>query len=304
MKRKKGLLKKIFLILLLVLLLFGCAAPQIPMHTPVGELSQVDQNHGIVIGSVLIKGPKTILGTRPSFELVAKDVSEIENQYGKKYLLETTWLEEKIFVIKMPAGDYCFTEHRFAGSLSSHATYAYIDQRFTVQPGKTVYIGHLAIEYYGRHLLRGDLMDYSFIVTDRREHTLAAAEKSHGRSVHNAVTDLMGKLIVPKTFTKIRYRPKEKKSLLAWTHTGGLTIGKQAIEYSAKGKELRILYSSVTDVKYGKLGWDTYNEWVIVTFQVEGSEKIAAFLEKTRTREMYRTFLKAYADSAASKRGK
>ena len=293
MKRKRNLLKNIFLILPFVLLLFGCAAPQIPMHTPVAELSQVDQNHGIVIGSFLIKGPKTIFRTRPRSWLIAKHVSEIMDPYAKEYLLETPWLEEKIFVTKMPAGDYRFTEHRYGESS------AYIDQRFAVQPGKTVYIGHLAMEYYGRHLLAGG-MNYSFIVMDRREQTLAAAEKSHGSLVRNAVTNLMGKIIVPQTFVKTPYRPEKKKTLLAWTHTGVLTIGKEAIDYRAKGKELHIPYSTVLAVRLGKLGMDFHNKWAIVKFQVEGSEKVAAFLKKTRTKEMYRTLVKAYADYAAS----
>jgi hypothetical protein len=92
MKRNRRLPKKSFLILPFVLILFGCAAVEvpilgglaakIPMHTPVGELSQVDQNHGIIFGSVLIKGPKTIFRTHPRSWLIAKHDSEIRDPYA------------------------------------------------------------------------------------------------------------------------------------------------------------------------------------------------------------------------------
>jgi hypothetical protein len=92
--------------------------------------------------------------------------------------------------------------------------------------------------------------------------------------------------------------------LLAYSHTGALTVGKEAIEFRAKGKELHIPYSSVLDVRWGKFGMDWHNKWAIVKFQAEGSEKVAGFAERTRTREMYRTLMKAYTEYAASEGGK
>jgi len=309
MKRNRRLPKKSFLILPFVLLLFGCAVTKIPMHTPVGELSQVDQNHGIIFGSVLIKGPKTIFGTRPRSWLIAKLDSEIRDPFAKEYSLEIAWGEEKIFVIKMPAGDYIFTEHRCGNS------HAHINQRFTVQPGKTVYIGHLAMDYYGRHLISH--MKYKFIVMDEREETLASAEKTYGNLLREPVTALMGTEVLlaiielPRTFEKIWYRPGKKSTSIyskAYTHKGKVTITKDAFEFSCKDKQLTIPYSSLLSVRWGELEDYKYYEWAILKFDAGEGEKRAAFAKfewgggSGDARKLYKILEKAFADYKASER--
>ena len=81
-----------------------------------------------------------------------------------------------------------------------------------------------------------------------------------------------------QTFETIWYRPKNRGfSLRAFTDTGTLTIGKDALEFTSKKKQLTVPYSSVLEVRWERVGLDTYNMWAVVEFDAEGSEGFAAF---------------------------
>ena len=193
MKRKLKLFINILCILSFVSLLFGCAIPKIPMETPVKELSQIDQDNGVVVGSILIrgKGKKDTFGRKQSWIL---DVKGYKNTKSKAYSIEVFGEEEKVFVTEMPAGEYYFRKLRFGTARST------LNQGFTVQRGKTVYLGRLLIEYHGPGL------GFSLKVENAKEKTLAAAEKTYGSLVRNAVIDLMGKITIPRTFKDVWYR--------------------------------------------------------------------------------------------------
>jgi hypothetical protein len=185
MKRRLNILAKIFHILPLILLLFGCSTPKIAMQTPVKELSQIDQDHGVVVGSILVSGPKLIYGATPRWTLNASDS---KNPKSKVYSIEGVFGEEQIFVTKMPIGKHYFNKFTvyLPGVFYDHAD---LDERFTVHRGKTVYIGRLAITFSGRHYIRG--AKFSLSVEDAKKQTLASAEKKYGDLVPNAVTELM-----------------------------------------------------------------------------------------------------------------
>lgn len=160
--------------------MFGCATP---MQMPVEDLSQIGRNEGIVVGSVLIKGGRDILG-RKDYTL---EVGGME-PHLKNFAIDVKRNgEEAVFVTKMLAGEYRFAQLIMTG----FSTYDpdLLDVPFTVHPGKTVYIGRLVITF------SGDVTDSVFLirVDDAREETLASVEKTHGNLVRNAVTDLMGK---------------------------------------------------------------------------------------------------------------
>ena len=163
------------------------------METPVKELSQIDQDNGVVVGSILIRGrgKKHIFGRKQRWVL---DVKGYKNPKSKAYSIEVFGEEEKVFVTEMPAGEYYFRKLRFG---NAHAA---LNQGFTVHRGKTVYLGRLLIEYHERGL------GFSLKIENAKEKTLAAAEKTYGSLVRNAVTDLMVKITIPRTFEDVWYR--------------------------------------------------------------------------------------------------
>jgi hypothetical protein len=265
------------------------------MDVPVQNLSQVDHNEGIIVGSVVVSGPKPLFGTRPRSWLIVKNANEIWNPSGEEYSLETVWEEEKIFVTKMPAGDYYITEHRFGD------THHYIDQGFTVRPGQTVYIGRLFIMYRGRHFMHGEgAMILSFRVYDAKELTLARAEKTYGSLVPNVVTDLMGKIKPPLSFKEVHYKTKGR---LSWL-TGPLTIDKDAVEFRSKKVRLTVPYDSILDVQFEE-PWIAPGVWVTIRFSGDGSEQVASFMDlggrTDDTKRIYRVLMMAYEDYKTSK---
>jgi hypothetical protein len=257
------------------------------METPVAELSQIEEDHGVVVGSILItgRGKKNIFGLVQRWTL---DVSGYKNPEITGYSIEVLGEEEKIFVTEMPAGEYYFGELRIGNA------YSHLNQRFTVHPGKTVYLGRLLIEFPGRGL------GFLFKVEDAKEETLAAAEQTYGNVVRNVVTDLMGKITVPRTFDEVWYRTK---ALFSAYKKGVLAVGKDGLEFRGKKKQLAVPYSSVVDVRRATVGADFMGEeWAIVKFRVGGSEEIAAFMDPyfNDSQEIYKTLLKAYAGYDAS----
>jgi len=300
MKRRLNVFIRIFHILPLALLLFGCATP---MQMPVQDLSQIEHKEGIVVGSVVIKGGKDILG-RKGFELQVEGIDPHLKNFSIDVEREG---EETVFVTKMLGGNYHFTRLVQTGFSN---LYANIDVPFSVHPGKPVYIGRLLIEFpEGKITIFTEL---AINVEDAKDQTLAAAEKTHGDLVRNAVTDLMGKdrfqaIKLPETFEEVWYRPGKKGfSLKAYSHSGTLTIGRDALEFSCKEKQLTVPYSSILEVRWGKVGMDWVNSWSVVRLGVEGSEGIAAFKDGkalgwgSENDDIYRTLKKAFADYTAS----
>lgn len=129
---------KFYLILLLILLFTGCATSM--KMTPT-ELRNLAPNEGVIVGSLIVKGGKDLLG-RTKWELVAKNDS---GMFSKQFSITANRDEgEEIFASKLPAGDYNFSELRQTGFSTFKAK---TNLRFTVQPNKPVYIGRIVIEF-------------------------------------------------------------------------------------------------------------------------------------------------------------
>jgi len=292
----KSLFLKLAVYGLFFYFLFGCATP---MQMPAQEVSQIDHNEGIVVGSVVIKGGKDLLG-RKNWALQVKGMEPHLKDFSIDVEREG---EEAIFVTRMLAGKYHFTRLEQTGFSNA---YADIDVPFIAHSGKPVYIGRLMIEFPKGHITA--FTSFSIHVEDAKEQTLAAAEKTYGDIVQNAATDLMGKdlfqaIKLPQTFEEIWYRPEKKGfSFKAFTHIGKLNIGKDILEFSCKEKQLIIPYSSISEVRWEKVGSDWVNSWAVVRFDVEGSKGFAAFKDGKslgwggESDDIYRKLKQAFAD--------
>jgi hypothetical protein len=280
------------------------------------EVSKIDHDEGIIVGSVLIKGGKESLWDKiPVLGLESRTwnltVQKMDSSQTFSIDAEER-AEEAVFVTKMPAGEYRFV--RLDQQTGNRTLYADIDVPFTVQASKTVYIGRLVIEF-PLEQIRGGFWGtgtkFSYRVEDVKKETLASVENTYGDVARDAVTDLMGKyhLEIPQTFEQVWYRPaKRGLALVAYSHSGSLIVGEEAIEFSCKEKQMTIPYNSILDVRWGKLGLDTFNEWAIVKFSIGESEEVAAFKDGKQighgqySRKIYKAIEKAFSDYDASNR--
>jgi len=181
--------KKLLMFLCAMIIVSGCATS---MQMPVQEFSHIDRNEGIVVGSVLVKGGKDLLG-RTSWTLHVEGMDPDLKNFSIDVKRDG---DEAIFATKMLAGKYHFSRLQQYG----FSTFEFdIDVSFTVYPEKTVYIGRLVIEFPEGLINIGTLIFYS--IEDAKDQTLASAEKTHGDLVRNAVTDLAEAdyIMVPKS---------------------------------------------------------------------------------------------------------
>ena len=173
-------MKKLLILLCVMIMVSGCATST-SMQMPVQECAHIDRTEGIVVGSVLMKGGKALLGHK-SYRLVVKGMDPDLKNFSVDVKRDGN---EVIFVTKMPAGQYCFTRlyPRFSN------VYDPINVAFVVRPGQTVYIGRLLIEY-PEGLITAHTY-FSVSVEDAKDQTLASVEETHGNMMRDVVTDLM-----------------------------------------------------------------------------------------------------------------
>ena len=174
-------------ILFLILLFSGCATPM--KMAPV-DLQNLTPNEGVVVGSLIVKGGKDLIG-RTKWELSTENLSD-SSTFSKIYSITANRDEgEKIFVSKMPAGDYSFSDLTQPFSTFHAKTYL----PFTVQPNKTVYIGRIIIEFqpgfinistHGEPSTGVDIK-----VEDAREDIMASVGNQYGISLKNVETGLV-----------------------------------------------------------------------------------------------------------------
>jgi hypothetical protein len=88
-------------------------------------------------------------------------------------------------------------------------------------------------------------------------------------------------LPLPKMFENVWYRAGDRGlSLRAYSASGKLVISEQRVTFGENGEAFEIGVSEIKSVCWGKMAWDTYNEWVIVRY---GSpEKMAGFKDGSR----------------------
>jgi hypothetical protein len=166
--------------ILAALILGGCAGA--PMQQQEARAPTGDE--GIVVGSVLMKGGRDILG-RTKWDLAIVRVgsgSELAPDYS---ISAHRGGDEEVFVTTAPAGWYRIIRLQLPFSNFSYP----LDWRFQVQPGKTLYIGRLLIEFpdemisiYTGVRLRAE---------DQKDTTIAKAEAQSRRKLGDVTTQLM-----------------------------------------------------------------------------------------------------------------
>lgn len=175
-------------VLVFAFLLSGCATT---MQMSSEELKRATPNEGIVIGSIQIKGGEDILG-RKNWELVAESnrgssLSSWLSSGTADYALQASrGEEEEVFVVRMPAGDYRFWKLYQPGFSTFTAK---TNIQFKVQPGKTIYIGRIAIEFPPGLLTT--FTGFQIRVEDAKTSALDVGRKKYGLSDDDVTTDLM-----------------------------------------------------------------------------------------------------------------
>lgn len=88
-------------------------------------------------------------------------------------------------------------------------------------------------------------------------------------------------LPLPKVFEDVWYRAGDRGlSLTAFSASGKLVISEQRVAFGEGGSAFEIGLTDIKSVCWGKMAWDTVNEWVIVRY---GSpEKMAGFKDGSR----------------------
>lgn len=86
-------------------------------------------------------------------------------------------------------------------------------------------------------------------------------------------------IILPATFEKIWYRPKNRTLLgFAWESTGKLTVTENDLNYATEGKTIIIPISKIQTVTWRKLPPDIGNDWAVVEYRsASDTTEIAAF---------------------------
>lgn len=86
---------------------------------------------------------------------------------------------------------------------------------------------------------------------------------------------------LPKVFENVWYRAADRGfSLVAFSASGKLAISEQQVAFGEGSSAFEIGVSEIKSVCWGKMAWDTVNEWVIVRY---GSpEKVAGFKDGSR----------------------
>lgn len=128
-------------IFLFIFLLNGCATSS---KVTSADLKTLAPSEGIAIGSLIIRGGDDMFG-RTEWKLIAKNDND-SGMFPSNYpIIANRDGEEKIFALKMPAGDYTFFVLSQTTALSSFKIKMKLG--FTVQPNKPVYIGRIIIEF-------------------------------------------------------------------------------------------------------------------------------------------------------------
>jgi hypothetical protein len=174
-----------FFVPLLVALAFALTGCATGMKMTKAELEHCAPNEGRVLGSVHIQGGKDLLGLT-GWALVAESPDASFTDAGYSVEADRDG-EEVVFLTKMPAGAYCFTKMVKTGFSNFEAG---LDVPFTVEAGKTTYLGQLLIQFPSGLITVGEEIHWT--VSDDRAACVARAEREYGLSLADVSTHLMG----------------------------------------------------------------------------------------------------------------
>ncbi|MEO6543457.1 MAG: hypothetical protein ABIP05_05350, partial [Nitrospiraceae bacterium] len=170
----------------LMLVLAGCATPSLDMSG--GRIEPAGPDGGVVIGSVLVQATqespdswfnrlfgRKAAGFTYDFEIVSVDKFDPEGtrSYADRYELDVTPGEERVFVARLPVGNYLIKSFRYEGLSVIGGDLGLI---FSVAPDATRYIGRLVLDV-PRRVTMGT--PYTYRVVDARDAAFAAVHKEY-----------------------------------------------------------------------------------------------------------------------------
>lgn len=183
---------------LAMLALAGCGTPSLDMS---GErIEPAGPDGGVVIGSILVQADQEppdswvnrLFGRKAEgftyeFEILKVDANDPNgtHPYLKRYELDAKPGEERIFVARLPAGNYLFKTFYHEGLSAMGGD---VGVHFSVKADTTRYIGRLLLEI-PRRVTMG--VAYTYQVQDAREATLAAVFERHPELARQVVSEPM-----------------------------------------------------------------------------------------------------------------
>lgn len=179
-----------------LLVLAGCSTPSLDMSG--GRIDPPGPDGGVVIGSVLVQADqdpsdswlnrlfgRKAAGFTYDFEVLRVHPTDPKGTlpYLARYELDAKPGEERIFIARLPVGNYLLKAFRHEGLSAMGGD---LGLNFSVASETTIYVGRLVLEIPRRVTLG---TSYTYQVQDARETTLAAVQKQYphlGRQVVNA----------------------------------------------------------------------------------------------------------------------
>jgi hypothetical protein len=172
--------------LLAMIALAGCTTPSLDMSG--GRIELAGPDGGVVIGSVLVQAERDppnswfnrLFGRKAAgftydFEIVRIDTNDPKGArpYADRYELDAEPGVERIFVARLPVGDYLIKTFRHEGLSAMGGDLGLI---FSVAPDATLYIGRLLLDVPRRVTMGAP---FTYTVQDARESTFAAVHERH-----------------------------------------------------------------------------------------------------------------------------
>ena len=181
---------------LIAFLFSGCAS----MTSSKEELRAIEENEGVVVGSVLLTVEQgdanesgwSFLKGRKAGELeYSVDISNTGtefNPFKTTYSLPATPGKEAFFVKNLPAGNYKMDRIGPSGFLAPQLSFP-LNLSFGVEPQKVSYIGKLVVNLPDRIGMGGR---FSFAIQDAQQETIDKLRNDYPTIVPNAVKKLAG----------------------------------------------------------------------------------------------------------------
>lgn len=148
------------------------------------ELRGPTGNEGIVVGSILMKGGRDILG-RTKWDLAIVKAGQGSDLAPDFSIQANRGGDEEVFATNMPAGDYRFSRLQLPFSNFSYP----LNVPFQVQPGRTSYIGRLLVEFPDELISIYTRVRVS--VEEAKDATVTKAEARFGKKLGDVTTSLM-----------------------------------------------------------------------------------------------------------------
>lgn len=170
-----------------LLLLAGCSTTSFDMSDK--PIEAPGPGWGIVVGSVLVEAEddppdswwnrtfgRNAEGFTYEFRIVKVELTDpggTSHPYAQQYRLDAKPRVERMFVARLPVGSYLIKTFRHEGLSAIGGD---LDVRFSVEAGRTQYLGRLVLDVPRRVSLG---VPYTFRIVDERGAAIAALRQRH-----------------------------------------------------------------------------------------------------------------------------